>query len=281
MPGGSAPGASLVARTLAVFGSFDDRHRRLTLSVIAERASLPPATALRIIRELVNGGALVRNDDRTYVIGRRLWALGLLSPTQTGLRDVASPYLQDIHAATRATVHLAVRDGDDVLYLDRISGQASVPVVSRAGGRLPLHSTGVGKALLAYAPEEVATRVMRALTTYTPYTITSPGLLARQLARIRADGFATTREEMTLGACSVAVPVWRDSDVVASIGVVVPDFRRDKARLIAALTVAARGVGRGIGTAVTNNGNSAIVHDPSSLPLGRPGSGTSERWAGC
>ena len=246
MSGGAAPGASLVARTLDVLGAFDERHRRLTLTAIAERAGLSPATALRIVRELVAGGALVRTDDRTYVIGRRLWALGLLSPTQTGLREVASPYLQDIHAATRATVHLAVRDGDAVLYLDRISGQTSVPVVSRVGGRLPLHATGVGKALLAHAPDEVVARVMHHLTAHTPYTITSPGLLGRQLARIRADGWATTQEEMTLGACSVAVPVRRGEEVIASIGVVVPDFRREKARLVAALTVAARGIGRSV-----------------------------------
>jgi DNA-binding IclR family transcriptional regulator len=246
MPGGAAPGASLVARTLDVLGAFDDRHRRLTLSAIAERAGLPAATTLRIVRELVAGGALVRTEDRSYVIGRRLWALGLLSPTQTGLRDVASPYLQDIHAATRATVHLAVREGHEVLYLDRISGQTSVPVVSRVGGRLPLHSTGVGKALLAHAPDQVVQHVMHHLTPHTPYTITSPGLLGRQLARIRADGWATTQEEMTLGACSVAVPVWQGSHVVASIGVVVPDFRREKARLVAALTVAARAIGRGL-----------------------------------
>jgi DNA-binding IclR family transcriptional regulator len=246
MAGGAAPGASLVARTLDVLGAFDERHRRLTLTAIAERAGLSPATALRIVRELVAGGALVRTDDRSYVIGRRLWALGLLSPTQTGLRDVASPYLQDIHAATRATVHLAVREEHEVLYLDRISGQTSVPVVSRVGGRLPLHSTGVGKALLAHAPDRVVQYVAHHLTPYTPYTITSPGLLSRQLARIRTEGWATTQEEMTLGACSVAVPVWSGPEVVAAIGVVVPDHRRERARLVAALTVAARGIGRAV-----------------------------------
>jgi hypothetical protein len=69
------------------------------------------------------------------VIGRRLWDLGLLAPVQTGLRDVAAPFLQDLYGATMATVHLAVRDGTQVLYLDRLSGHASVPVVSRVGAR--------------------------------------------------------------------------------------------------------------------------------------------------
>jgi DNA-binding IclR family transcriptional regulator len=242
-----AAGASLVARTLAVLGAFDDQHRRLALSAIAQRAGLSPATTLRIVRELVAGGALVRSDDKTYRVGQRMWDLGLLSAVETDVREVASPFLQDIHATTRATVHLAIREDDHALYLDRLSGQTSVPVVSRVGGRLPLYSTGVGKVLLAHADEEVVERVMTAVTSatpFTPYTLTSPGLLRRELAKARADGYATTREEMTLGACSIAVPVWSGSEVIAAIGVVVPDFRRDKARLVAALTVASRGIGR-------------------------------------
>jgi len=246
MPGGAPPGSSLVARTLDVLGAFDEQHRRLTLAAIAERSGLTSATALRIVRELVAGQALVRGDDKTYTIGRRIWALGLLSPTQTGLRDIAAPYLHDIHAATRATVHLAVRDGCDVLYLDRISGQRSVPVVSRVGGRLPLHATGVGKALLAHAPAEVVAEILGRLQPWTPYTVVTPARLLRQLARARAEGYATTQEEMTLGACSIGVPVRRGGEVIAAVGVVVPDFRREKARLVAALTVAAHSIGRGL-----------------------------------
>ena len=91
-----------------------------------------------------------------YVVGRRLWDLGLLAPVQTGLRELASPFLHDLYGATLATVHLAVRDGTEVLYLDRLAGHASVPVVS--SGRLPAAAarTGVGKVLLAHAPADVA-----------------------------------------------------------------------------------------------------------------------------
>jgi DNA-binding IclR family transcriptional regulator len=241
---GQGAGASLVARTLAVLNAFDDRHRRLHLAAIARRAGLSDATTIRIVRELVAGGALARGDDKTYWIGQQLWRLGLLSPVQTDLREVASPFLQDIHAATRATVHLAIREDDEVLYLDRLSGQASVPVVSRVGGHLPLHATGVGKVLLSYAPEDVVRRVGASLRPFTPYTVTTPGQLMRELAKARADGYATTREEMTLGACSIGVPVRDGNEVVASIGVVVSDFHRDKARLVATLTAAARGIGR-------------------------------------
>src|SRR3954471_8189541 len=246
MAGGSAPGACLVGRTLDVLGAFDERHRRLTLSEVAARAGLSAPTTLRIVRALVAGGALLREADGAYVVGRRMWDLGLLAPVETRLRDVAGPFLADLQAATRATVHLAVRDGDQVLYLDRLSGVASVPVVSRVGTRLPLHATGVGKVLLAHAPPEVRDRVLVDLPRVTPYTVTSPRVLAGQLGRVVRDGHATTTEEMTLGACSVAVPVRAGREVVAALGVVVPDFRHQRSRLLAGLQVAAAGIGRGV-----------------------------------
>ena len=166
---------------------------------------------------------------------------------QTGLREVAALFLQDLYAATFATIHLAVRDGRRVLHLDRLSGQRSVPVVSRTGSRLAMHATGVGKVLLAHAPEDVQAKILSSLRRITPYTVTQPTRLRVQLSQIRADGYATTTEEMTLGACSVAVPVCRGDEVVAALGIVVPSLRRDKGRLVSALTVAAHGVSRSLG----------------------------------
>ena len=103
-------------------------------------------------------------------------------------------------------MHLAVRDGTEVLYLDRLRGSTSVPIVSTVGSRLPLHATGVGKVLLAHAPAPVQQQVLADLPRITPYTVTQPGRLRRQLAQARRDDYATTVEEMSLGACSVAVP---------------------------------------------------------------------------
>jgi DNA-binding IclR family transcriptional regulator len=241
------PRVSVASRVLAVLGAFDDQHRSLTLTELAARAELPAATAHRLVGELVRWGALVRQESGSYVVGRRLWDLGLLAPVQTGLRHVSSPFLHDLYGATLATVHLAVRDGTCALYLDRIAGHASVPVLSQVGGRLPLHATGVGKVLLAYAPEEVRASVLGALSRVTPYTVTRPAVLLEQLRRVRAEGYATTSEEMSLGACSVAVPVRdRAGDVVAAVGLVVPGLRRDRPRLVAALQVAARGIGRSL-----------------------------------
>ncbi|MCV7062954.1 IclR family transcriptional regulator [Mycolicibacterium vaccae] len=242
----SAPGVTVTQRLLAVIGAFDERHRALTLTDLARRAGLAVPTTHRLVGDLVSGGALERRDDGRYVVGRLLWEAGLLAPVQGRLTQVAEPFLSDVYAATLATVHLAVRDGDQVLYLQRLAGRASVPIVSTVGSRLPLHCTGVGKILLAHAPADVHDRVMRHLPRVTPKTITSPQLLAAQLQRIRREGLAVTAEEMSLGAYSLAVPIVQSSDnaVAAAIGVVVPTLKRDRQRLIGALQVAARGIGR-------------------------------------
>ena len=248
MAGNSAQArVSVTSRVLDLLGAYDEQHRSLSLSALARRAGLPLATAHRLVAELVRGNALVRRSDGEYVIGRRIWDLGLLAPVETGLRHAASPFLHDLYGATLATVHLAVRDGCLALYVERVSGHASVPVVSQVGSRLPLHATGVGKVLLAYAPERVRTSVLEGLTRVTPYTVTQPGRLLDQIRRVHSDGYATTSEEMSLGACSVAVPV-RDpgGDVVAALGIVVAGFQRDKPRLVSALQVAARGIGRSL-----------------------------------
>lgn len=238
-------GTTVASRVLALLNAFDDGHRSLTLTELSQRTDLSLATAHRLIGELVNWGALVRSPSGRYTIGRRIWDLALLAPVHAGLRELASPFLHDIYAATLATVHIAERDGTEVLYLDSISGHASVPVVSRTGTRLPLHATAVGKVLLAYAPAEVQSAVLASLTRITPYTITQPGRLVQQLRRVDADGYAQTSEEMSLGACSIAVPIRDETgSVVSALGVVVPSVKRDRVRLVAACQVAAQGISR-------------------------------------
>jgi DNA-binding IclR family transcriptional regulator len=237
----------VTSRVLSLLGAFDADHRAMTLTELARRADLPLATAYRLVGELTEWGALVRRASGQYVVGRRLWDIGLLAPVQSGLRQLASPFLHDLYGATLATVHLAVRDGVSVLYIDRLSGHVSVPVVSQIGTRLPMHATGVGKVLLAHAPDDVQASVFTNLTRVTPYTITQPGRLRAELRRVHRDGYAQTIEEMSLGASSVAVPISApDGSVVAALGIVVPSLGRDRPRLVAALRVAAQGVGRSI-----------------------------------
>lgn len=244
----SNPGTTVSTRLLGIIAAFDDRHRELTLTELAVRAGITVPTAHRLVAELVAADALQRRDNGRYVVGRLLWEIGLLAPFEGRLTEIADPFLSDVYAATLATVHLAVRDGDQVLYLQRLAGRASVPIVSTVGSRLPMHCTGVGKVLLAYAPEDIRTTVLANLPRITRHTVTSPQMLHTQLERIRRDGVAMTAEEMSIGAYSLAVPVIQSSDgqVAAAIGVVVPTLKRDRQRLMGALQVAARGIGRSL-----------------------------------
>jgi DNA-binding IclR family transcriptional regulator len=101
--------------------------------------------------------------------------------------------------------------------------------------------------LLAHAPEEVRREALQHLTRVTPYSIVQPGQLLRDLERVRRDGYAQTNEEMSLGACSVAVPVQGpDGTVVAALGIVVATLKRDRPRLVSALRVATQGISRNI-----------------------------------
>ena len=246
--GSSTPGLGVAGRALALLDAFSPETPRLTLTEIAQHSGTPLTTAHRLVAELTAWGALVRRPDGRYEVGRKLWDLGLLAPVQTELRQVATPFLLDVHTATRDTVHLAVRDGLSALYVERISGRESVPVVSQVGSRLPLHATGVGKVLLAAAPDDVLEQMLGALTRPTRHTVAEPGRLRREIAEVRRRGFARTAEEMSLGAASVAVPVTVERAgtplVAAALGIVVPSGRRDPARLVPALQVAARGIGR-------------------------------------
>jgi DNA-binding IclR family transcriptional regulator len=240
----------MAARALSVLAAYDSDHPHRTLSELARATGLPLSTAHRLVAELVAWGALARRQDGRYEIGRRIWDLGLLAPVSLGLRDVALPFLQDISAATGENAHLAVRDGTSALYVERISGSRAVPIVSRSGTRLPLHATGVGKVLLAHAPDDVVTEVLTHLRRTTPYTVVAPGVLRRQLADVRRRGYAVTSEEMTLGTRSIAVPVTDGGDrVFAALGIVTASSQRDVTRLVPVLGVAARGIARSLDSA--------------------------------
>jgi DNA-binding IclR family transcriptional regulator len=244
----SVPGRSVTSRALAILDAFDSTAPRLSLSEIATRSGTPLTTAHRLLAELTEWGALNRRSDGRYEIGHKLWDLGLLAPVQMELRQVASPFMQDVHTAIRDTVHLAVREGSSALYVERISGRESVPIVSQVGSRLPLHATGVGKVLLAAAPQDVVDQTLRSLTRITRHTIVDPRRMRRELNEVTRRRYARTSEEMSPGTASLAVPVQVERRqgpvVVAALGIVVPPHRRDLPRLVPVLEVAARGIGR-------------------------------------
>ncbi len=240
----SQPGRTVASRMLAILDAFDFEHPKLTLSDLARRADLSLPTTHRLVGELTRWRGLERDDEGKYRVGLRLLELGLLSGLHTQLRDVAMPFMQELYESTRENVHLAVRDGDKVLYVEKLTGHRSVPIISRTGGRLPLHTTGVGKALLAWASTaDIDDHLSRQLSRPTRYSIREPGRLRHDLQRTRRRGFATTREEMTLGSCSVASPVLVDDEPVAAVGVVVRSSRLELDRLAQPVLSAARGIG--------------------------------------
>jgi DNA-binding IclR family transcriptional regulator len=248
MAGGvSEPGRSVTSRAFAVLEAFDERHVRLSLSQISRRAGLSLTTTHRLVAQLVEAQALERDGDARLTVGRRLWEIGLLAPVNQDIREVALPFLQDVHAATRETVHIGVRQGSSVLYVERVVGRASVKVVSRMGTKLPLHATGVGKVLLAWAPEQIVDEVIGNLKPVTSKTIVEPERLRHELAEVRRLGYARTDEEMSVGMSSVAVPIRTAGEVASSLGVVVPHTRRDILRLVPVLQVAAGAIGRLLG----------------------------------
>jgi DNA-binding IclR family transcriptional regulator len=236
---------SVTSRVLALLGAFDESHPRMTLTELAQRAGLPLSTAHRLVAELEGWDAVERDAEGRYAVGRRLWQLGTLAPVSRELREASLPAMQDLYEATHENVQIAVREGLSALYVERIHGASSVPLLSRAGVPLPLHATGVGKVLLAWAPREVVEACLAEAQAVTRYTITERGRLLRELAGVRRLGYARTAEEMSYGACSIAVPVLgRDHEVVAALSLVTGTAPKDLTRFVPALRVAAASITR-------------------------------------
>jgi DNA-binding IclR family transcriptional regulator len=181
-------------------------------------------------------------------VGPWLWEIGTLSAHNRTFRHVAIPFMQDLYEATHENVQLAVPDGLDALIVERVRGRTSVPITSRVGGRLPMHSTGVGKAILAFSSVELQEAVIaRGLYPVTPYTITDADTFRAELAETRARGYAITRMEMGLNSSSVGVPIFDSDDVViGSISLIVEASRADVARLAPPIKAVARGISRNL-----------------------------------
>jgi DNA-binding IclR family transcriptional regulator len=241
-------GESVTGRVLAVLAAFSADRPELTLTEISRRAALPLTTTHRIVGELADWGALER-VDRRYRIGLRLWEVGALAPRGLGLRESAMPFLEDLYEVTRQNIQLAVLDGTDAVYVERISGRGAVNVITRVGGRLPLHATGVGLVLLAHADPALQEQVLAGpLRRYTTKTQCNPTELRRILAEVRRTGVAVTDGQIELIALSVAAPV-RDArgQVVAALSVVVPSEGTDPRAYVPAVRAAARAISRALG----------------------------------
>jgi DNA-binding IclR family transcriptional regulator len=239
---------SVTARVLAVLAVFSAERPELNLTEISRRARLPLTTTHRIVAELAAWGALERSDEGRYRIGLRLWEVGVLAPRGLDLRELAMPFLEDVYEVTRQNVQLAVLDGTEALYLERLSGRGAVNVVTRVGSRLPLHATGVGLVLLAHADPELQEQVLAApLKRFTAKTLASAGEVRRALAETRRTGVAISDGQIELIALSIAAPVWGPrGTVVAALSVVVPAATSDARAYVPLVRAAARGISRAL-----------------------------------
>ncbi len=241
---------SVARRVFAIADAFSGQGAGdLTLGEIAQRSGLPLSTAHRLVNEWVEWGGIVRTEEGRYRIGMRLWRLGARAPTARRLRGLALPFLEDLYELTRENVHLAIRDELGALYLERFSGRGAVPVISEVGSRLPLHATGVGLVLLAFAPADILDQVLLAgPRKYLPNTMTTDRELRPRLVDIRARGMAISVNEMTADSFSAAAPI-RDhtGEVVAAVSIVAHAALSTDPRFPVAVGVAARGISRALG----------------------------------
>ncbi|WP_307849490.1 IclR family transcriptional regulator [Qaidamihabitans albus] len=237
---------SVTAKVLAMLEAFTPATPELTLSELARRADISLPTAHRRAAELVDWGALERGADGRYRVGLRLWEVASLAPRGLGLRDVAMPFLEDLYEVTHENVQLAVREGLELVFVERIAGRHAVPVLTRVGGRFALHATGVGLVLLAHAPAEVQEQALATpLHAYTAKTITDPDRLREVLAAVRRNGYSVSDGQVTLDALSVAAPI-RDprQDVIAAVSLVVRADTAAPITLAPLVQAAARGISR-------------------------------------
>lgn len=235
----------MVGRSAAVLEAFDLRHPSLGLSELARRSKLPKATVHRLAGQLVDHGFLER-DGGGYRLGVLLFELGQRVPRSRVLRDAALPFLEDLFVASRETVHLAVQIGPNVMYIDKLVGHSSGRTPSEVAGRLPLHCTATGKAILASLLEdELDEYVSRPLERVTRHTIVVADVLRKELVAVRRTGWAVEREETMVGYVSVASPVFdRDGRPLAALSVTGPGRRLDPDRFGPAVRTAARGLTR-------------------------------------
>jgi DNA-binding IclR family transcriptional regulator len=234
----------MLERGLLILQAFRPTGHPLRLYEVAERTDLPKGTAHRLCEQLCELGMLERTEHG-YVLGIRLFELGELVPVKVRLREAALPFMQDLYEATHETIHLAVRDGSDVLYAEKIRGHAGVDVPSRVGGRLPLTCTGVGKALLAFSSQELIDATLsRPLRRLTEHSIADPGRLTDELTQIRMSGLSYDREEATLGVCCVASPVLVRGEAVAALSITLPASQLPMTRLAPAVRTASLGLSR-------------------------------------
>lgn len=196
-------------KTLALLDAFSGPSKVLGVTELATRANVAKSTAHRLLTVLVSQGFLVRVGDR-YSLTEHMFEIGNQTrPCRPGgIRERAMPYLTDLFAQSRQTVHLAVLSGTEVLYLEKLFGYDAPRCSTAVGGRKPAHVTALGKAMLAFsAPSALAATLAGPLHRYTARSLVSAEQIRRALGRVADDGVATDHEESQPGVFCVAAPV--------------------------------------------------------------------------
>ena len=222
----------------------------LPLKTLSAESGLHPSTAHRILAAMAQGGLIERRDSGSYRLGIRLLELGSLVKSRISLRGKASPHMRRLHEQTGESVNLGIRDGDEIVYVERSSsGRAAVRVVHIVGTRAPLHTAASGKLFLAAQSDaEVDEYVQRTgLPAQTPASITRPAQLVCELQTVRERGFARDLDEVETGVRCLAAGIYDDlGQLVAGLSLSMPSDRFSMEHL-QALRGAARAISYDLG----------------------------------
>lgn len=227
---------SSVANAIRLIKSFSDDEYEIGVSALARRLGLAKSTVHRLAATLLEEGMLEQNaQGEKYRLGLLLFELGSLVRRKMDVTAEAKPLLKALQEKTGETVHLAILDQMSVLYVNRIESRLAIRMGSIVGTRAPLYCTALGKALLAFQPEEVIERaIAQGFKGHTPNTIVNARAFRQELAAVRARGYAIEDEEIETGLRSIAAPVRNHAGyVVAAIGIAGPVHRITKKVLLA------------------------------------------------
>ena len=199
--------ASSLTRGLRLLELFSPEDFELSIGEMSRRSGIPKSTTHRLVSDLLAWGALERGR-RGVRLGVRLFELGNLVPDHTRLRELAVPFAHTLNAVTRLTSNIAVREGTEIIYIEKIRSRDLRVPHSRVGGRLPMHCTALGKAILAFSNEDFVEAVLEPpLERLTPRTVTDPMALRGELEEVRRKRVAYDLEESHEGLFCVAAPI--------------------------------------------------------------------------
>jgi DNA-binding IclR family transcriptional regulator len=231
-------GESSLARGLSLLELFSPDEIELSISEMARRSGMPKSTTHRLVGDLLRWGALEKGRAGVR-LGVRLFELGHLVPDHSRLRELAIPFAHSLGAITNLTSNLAVREGSEIIYIEKINSRDLRVPHSRIGGRLPMHCTALGKAILSYSGAAFVDTVLEGpLTALTSKTITDPDALRRELAGVRQSRVAYDFEESQLGLFCVAAPIFARTGRVVGALSVTGATSRDQARSFSGVVLA-------------------------------------------